>query len=299
MTINDAADAETVVILRRVIAFVIVTFGVSLAVWLPIIASHRGWIGIEIPASLAPLGIFGPAIAAILLRLATNGRVGLRSFWVDAVRWRFGSRWWVATLLAPPAIIGGMYTTYLLLGGDVLTASTAVILREAGPLAVIIVPLLILVTVVLAFGEEAGWRGYLLPLLQTRLSALSASLVVGVVWFLWHIPLMYLPGQEAGAEAEAFPIALWGATIILTSILYTWLYNNTNGSVLAVTLLHAGLNIWGRLVALHPAETGEVLSAYVLTAGWGIVAIGLVILFGGRTLTRTGYLPTLSVGKTG
>lgn len=100
---------------------------------------------------------------------------------------------------------------------------------------------MILVTIVLAFGEEAGWRGYLLPLLQSRLSALSASLVVGVVWFLWHIPLLYLPGQDTGGEA--FPIVLFGATVTLSSILYTWLYNNTRGSVLAVTLLHTGLNI--------------------------------------------------------
>lgn len=290
---NDAPKAEPVVMFRRATTFVILTFGVSLAVWLPIIASHRGWIGVDIPAGLATLGVFGPAIAAILLRFATAGRSGLRSFWGAASRWRIGRRWWVVTLLVPPVFIGGVYAAYLLFGGDIRTSTTFAMLRDAGPFAVIIVPVMVLVTVVLAFGEEAGWRGYLLPLLQSRLSALSASLVVGAVWFLWHIPLLYLPGQQTGGEA--FPIVLFGTTVILSSVLYTWLYNNTRGSVLAVTLLHAGLNIWGPLVALHPAETGEALSAYLLTAGWVIVAVSLVIVFGGKLFTRTEHLPTHSV----
>lgn len=80
------------------------------------------------------------------------------------------------------------------------------------------------------------------------------------MWFLWHIPLLYLPGQQTGCEA--FPVVLFAATVILSSVLYTWLYNNTRGSILSVILLHAGLSIWGPLVALHPAETGDVLSVY-------------------------------------
>ena len=289
---ESSTEAEIDVLFRRAIAFVTLAFGVSLAVWLPIIASHRGWIGIELPAGLATLGIFGPAIAAILLRFATAGRSGLRSFWADAIRWRIGRRWWAATLLFPPVFVGGAYAVYLLLGGTSRTSTTVAMLQDAGTLAAIIVPVMVLVTIVLAFGEEAGWRGYLLPLLQSRSSALSASLIVGVAWFLWHLPLMYLPGQQVGSEA--FPIPLFGATVFLSSILYTWLYNNTRGSVLAVTLLHAGLNIWGPIVALHPAETGEILSAYVLTAGWGLVAVSLVMLFGRGLFTRIGQLPTQS-----
>lgn len=287
-----STEAESEVLFRRATAFVLLAFGVSLAVWLPIIASHRGWMGIEIPAGLATLGIFGPAIAALLLRVATAGRSGLRSFWGAASRWRIGRRWWVVTLLFPPGFIGGVYAVYLFFGGDIQTATTVAMLQEAGPLAVIIVPVMVVVTIVLAFGEEAEWRGYLLPVLQSRLSALSASLVVGVVWFLWHIPLRYLPGQQTGGEA--FPIVLFGATVILSSILYTWLYNTTRGSVLAVTLLHTGLNIWGPLVALHPAETGDVLSAYILTAGWVLVAVSLVVVSGRKLFTQTEHLPTHS-----
>lgn len=188
---NNSPKAEPVVMYRRATAFVIVTFGFSLTVWLPVIASYRGWISVEIPVGLATLGIFAPAIAAILLRFATAGRSGLRSFWTAVSRWRIGRRWWVVTLLVPPVFIGGVYAAYLLFRGDIQMSTTFAMLRDAGTLAIIIVPVMVLVTIVLSFGEEAGWRGYLLPLLQSRLSALSASFVVGVVWFLWHIPLLY------------------------------------------------------------------------------------------------------------
>lgn len=290
----ERPDSARSTVAGRALAFLALAFGVSVAVWLPVVASARGWIGVEVPAGLAAVGIFGPAIAAIALRLVDDGRAGLRAIRESATRWRFGPRWWAATVLAPPAIVGGIYVAYLLVGGDVGTASTVTTIRDMGAAAAVAVPLLILVTVALAYGEELGWRGYLLPLLQTRLSALAASLVVGVAWFLWHVPLLYLPGYEAGGEA--YPIALWAATVVLTSIVYTWLYNGTGGSVLAVSLFHAGMNVWGPLVALHPAETGDVRSAYVLAAGWGLVAIALVLVYGGETLSRSGHRPGLAVG---
>lgn len=269
-------------VIRRAVEFVLLTFTISFGIWIPIIASHRGWIGLSIPASLAPLGIFGPVVAALILTLSTEGYEGLREIKAKTTRWRYGRRWWAATLFIPPILIGGMYGAYLLLGGVSQRSAMMQMLQDAGASAAIVVPVLVLVTILLSFGEEAGWRGYLLPVLQTRLNALAASLVLGVVWFLWHIPLAYLPGQAEGQ----FPLLLWGTTITLTSVLYTWLYNNTRGSLLSVTLLHAGLNVWGPLVALHPDETGDPLSAYIMVGGYGIVAIILILAFGGATLVN-------------
>ena len=277
-------------VVRRAAEFVLLTFAISFGVWIPIIASQRGWIDVSIPASLAPLGIFGPAVAALILTLSTEGYEGLREIKADATRWRYGRRWWAATLFIPPALIGGMYGAYVLLGGVSQRSAMVQMLQDAGPSVAIVVPVLVLVTILLSFGEEAGWRGYLLPVLQTRLNALAASLVLGVVWFLWHIPLVYLPGQVEGQ----FPLLLWGTTITLTSVLYTWLYNNTRGSLLSVTLLHAGLNVWGPLVALHPDETGDPLSAYVMVGGYGIVAIILILTFGGATLVNLKSTPSKS-----
>jgi len=109
-------------------------------------------------------------------------------------------------------------------------------LSEAG---VAFVPL-VLVTVVLSAGEEIGWRGHLLPLLEARLSALTASLVLGVIWAVWHVPVF------CGAEIEGWAFSLRLLSIPAGAVMYTWLFSSTGGSVLAVTLLHAGTNPWGR-----------------------------------------------------
>jgi membrane protease YdiL (CAAX protease family) len=258
------------------------TFLLSLGVYLPIVASARGWIPITIPSAFAALGVFGPAVAALLLLVRERRRDGVRILFRDATARRFGARWWLAALALPPALLGTMYVGYRLIGGTHHTTSTVGALFEAGSGALVAVPALVLVTFALAYGEEAGWRGYLLPRLQARWSALTATLLVGVVWFLWHVPLLFLPGDRNGA----MPLPLLAAFVLASAVLYTWLYNNTGGSVLAVTLLHGGLNVWGQFVAVHPAETGDPLSGVVMVVVVTFVAVVLVSVYGPRTLAR-------------
>jgi membrane protease YdiL (CAAX protease family) len=267
---------------RQAITFVGLTFAVSLAVYLPIIASAQGWIPVGVPSELSALGVFGPAVAAVLLLVREQGRDGLQTLVQDATARRFGRRWWVMVLALPPALLGAMYVGYRLLGGAHNTTATVTAFSEAGVGALIAVPVTVLVVVSLAYGEEAGWRGYLLPRLQERWSALTATLLIGIVWFLWHVPLLFLPGDQNGA----MPIPLLAAFILASAVLYTWLYNNTGGSVLAVTLLHGGFNVWGQFIAVHPAETGDPLSGAVMVGVVTVVAVVLVAVYGARTLAR-------------
>jgi membrane protease YdiL (CAAX protease family) len=162
------------------------------------------------------------------------------------------------------------------------TGATVTAFSEAVVGALIAVPVTVLVVVALAYGEEAGWRGYLPPRLQERWSALTATLLIGIVWFLWHVPLLFLPGDQNGA----MPSPLLAAFILASAVLYTWLYNNTGGSVLAVTLLHGGFNVWGQFIAVHPTETGDPLSGAVMVGVVIIVAVVLVAVYGARTLPR-------------
>jgi hypothetical protein len=266
---------------RQAIAFVGLTFAISLAFYLPVIASDRGWIPVAVPSVLSNLGVFGPAVAALLLLVRERGRAGLAKFVRDATARDFGARWWVATLALPPALLGAMYAGYRLLGGPHNTTATVDMLAAAGTEAFFIVPIMALVIVAFAYGEEAGWRGYLLPRLEARWGALTASLLLGVVWFLWHVPLLFLPGDRNGA----MPLALMATFILASSVMYTWLFNSTGGSVLAVTLLHGGLNVWNRFIAVHPFNTGDPLSGAVMVGVVTIVAVVLVAHYGGRTLT--------------
>ncbi len=128
--------------------------------------------------------------------------------------------------------------------------------------------------------EEIGWRGFALPRLQARYNALTASLVLGLLWSLWHLPL-YLSADNFLAEV---PFYDFFPEFVFVSIIYTWIYNNANGSLLFVTLFH----VIGNVVALLLLEAGLSLVSY-LTAHLVIIliiAVALVVVFGPENLTN-------------
>jgi membrane protease YdiL (CAAX protease family) len=91
-------------------------------------------------------------------------------------------------------------------------------------------------------GEEPGWRGFALPRLQAVLSPLLASVVVGISWAAWHLPL-----QLRGAYEESMSLGVWGvvtrfASQVAVSVIFTWIFNRSGGSLLVVVILHTSLN---------------------------------------------------------
>ena len=96
--------------------------------------------------------------------------------------------------------------------------------------------------------EEIGWRGYLLDRLQVRYSALGASVLVGLAWFAWHGPLFFMAGYYARAGGAPDPFQ-FGVAILLGAVLYTWIHNHTERSVLAAILFHFAGNVSGELLS--------------------------------------------------
>ena len=269
------ADAEQP--LRAAAAFVALTYLIAAAVYLPLLAADLGWIGTAVPGGLQVVAIASPALATLVLRLRADGVAGLRSV-LDGLRaWRFGRAWWAVTLGLPLVLVAGYAGAYVGLGYDFVPEPVR-LASEAGPAIVAVV----VVMIVLAAGEEIGWRGHLLPLLQSRTTALRASLVLGGCWAVWHLPVFYAAGIEGWAVLLRF-VSLFGG-----AVMYTWLFNNTGGSVLAVTLLHAGTNAWGPLLAPTPAPTPA--AAVFMATNVGL-AIALVVGFGGATLAGRRRLP--------
>jgi len=143
--------------------------------------------------------------------------------------------------------------------------------------------------------EDLGWRGFLLPLLQDRYSAFVSSLLVGVAWAGWHLPLFLNPTTTHGGWPLSQQL-IWIVSILAGSILWTWMYNSTGGSVLAVAVFHAGVNGMG---VFHPADTAAMAPGGVpdpwltllseVTGALPLVAIALllVIAYGpGRLANR-------------
>ena len=265
-----------------VVAFFTLAYLISWAVWIPFVV-------FDVPRSTPTLvlfiaGGFGPAVGAAIATWAVGD--DLRAWARQLLVWRVGIRFWGVALLLPAAIMviaGGAGIAFL--GADV----TPPTLEQAT-----VYPLT-MVFVFLAGGgnEEPGWRGFALPRLQSRYSALQASLIIGVGWAVWHLPLFALPwSSQAGLS-----LPLWTAAILAQSVVFTWLYNSTGGSVLLVVVLHASVN--NSTIFYLAGGTGAVSS----TTGYGLytavlvlVPLALVVVHGTERLAR-GAVPRGAPGE--
>ncbi|WP_256295964.1 CPBP family intramembrane glutamic endopeptidase [Haloarchaeobius salinus] len=190
---------------------------------------------------LIGFGGFGPPVGAAVVIWASGG--SLRKWVSQMFKWRIGARWWLLAFGLPFVVLALGSGLFVLLGGPVDLSSVE------SPLIYLFV---------LAWGtvwgggqEDLGWRGFMLPVLQEKYSALVSSLLVGVTWAGWHLPLFL----NATTTHGGWPLSqqlLWLVSILAGSVLWTWMYNSTGGSVLAVAVFHAGINGMG---LYHPADT--------------------------------------------
>jgi len=102
-------------------------------------------------------------------------------------------------------------------------------------------------------GEEFGWRGLALPSLEARFSPLWASLILGVIWAVWHLPLFFI----SGSAQSSLPFGLYALLTIPLTILITWVYHGSGNSLLLVMLFHAAVNTWSGPLMISPEAAGS------------------------------------------
>jgi uncharacterized protein len=214
-----------------------------------------------------------PSVVAIVLTAMVFFWGALRKLLGRLLIWRVSPLWYLFVILGPVVLVAGVLPLNALPGGPALSLGMP-LLGVAIFLAYSIFP-------GSALGEEIGWRGYVLPRLQTRMSALSASLILAPIWALWHLPL-WLQGKSfqtptlfAGFVVSAFAL----------SILLTWVYNSTGGSLLLVVLLHATVNL-PQTLAID--ELGGEATVPILLY-WGLMvaaAMLVVVVAGPKHLSR-------------
>lgn len=171
------------------------------------------------------VGGFVPSLLAIFLTWSKEGLAGLLTLGRRIIQFKLGWHWYVLTILIVIAGTAGHLAINKLLGNSI---NWSLFVKQLGSF----LPLLFLGPL----SEEIGWRGYALERLQSRWNALTSSLIVGLVWALWHLPLFMMEGtsfHESGDPFIGFLIKLMAC-----SILYTWLYNNTKQSLWSAILLH-------------------------------------------------------------
>jgi uncharacterized protein len=266
-----SARTQSLVLWHPLISFFVLTYAGAWLLWAPL-AIFRDHVPGPLAFVLLMLGSLVPSTVGVLFVALLRGRSGVRTLLGRLLRARIGLRWYLAVVaLAVPALFAVWVST--LLGGPTPVVATTI--------AAVVMSFLFSIFPGSAVGEELGWRGFALPRLQIRHSALAASLIVGAAWGIYHFPL-FLLGSPIRPLALFLPFAIG---CVIMSIFYTWMYNGTGGSLLIVVLLHAATNL-PLTVVYAPLGERVVPVFWLLDAMLALTAAVLIACTGAATLSR-------------
>ncbi|MFC5136530.1 MULTISPECIES: CPBP family intramembrane glutamic endopeptidase [Haloferacaceae] len=210
------------------------TYAITWGFWVSAIALDVSF-DTAIGTVLLLVGLAGPAVAGIALVYLVYGERGRVDFWnrVKQVR-RVGVRWFLVILAVPVGVTIVAAIADILLGGPGVEFGEAV---TGFPLPTL--PTLFISTLPPLL-EELGWRGYALDRLQMDWSALNASLLLGVVWAAWHLPLFFIRGSFHYEVVGFLTVGFWlfNIGVVALSVIFTWVYNHTARSIIGIILLH-------------------------------------------------------------
>ena len=248
----------------------------------PIDLANSGIVPIQFPFIVYLFLGWGFIFASVIMTGLTLGKDGVVALLKRYVQWRVGWQWYLAAfLLAPSLIVLAVYINAALVGvsPDFSTVMAHKIFGKSAYLPLFILPFFLVDLI--SNGEEIGWRGYVLPHLQARYSALTSTLILGVIWGFWHLP-KYL------SHWNTVSFAWFIAHTMAYAVILTWLYNNTKGSLLLVAISHASANTAGVFMPMANTVSSENMSAYIIfTLLEVIAAVIIIIVTGVERLSRT------------
>lgn len=245
--------------------------------WLPQALTSRGLTSIQAPGFLTILAGYGPALAAIIVASLAYGRQGLRELLGRLLRWQVGIHLYLIALFLPVLVIILAVTINNLTGGaspDFSTASFPFGPAETPLWQKVLILFLIFILGFDGLGEELGWRGFALPNLLERYSPLLSSLILGALWAVWHFPY----ALTEGTFLSDVPLHWFFINLLALSIIYTWIFINTNGSLLLPLLFHAAGNTTSNLLPILPPAAPDLRIYYFTIAINCVIAIMVMFL---------------------
>jgi len=222
--------------------------------------------GVPTSGGMNPLGVL---LAGLIMSWVCGGRAGMKTFLGRIVRVRVAPRWYLVAALLPLGVVGAAAALNLLFGAR-FSPDARVDWGAIG--GGFLVQFLFV-----ALGEEPGWRGFALVELQKRLTAIPATLLLGTIWALWHLPLM-----GTAVPWNVVPAFIIG--VLTASFTLSWIFNSTDGAVLPCMLLHATVNSIG-IGAIFPLFSGASLDRlwWLDTLIW-VIAAALIVWRSGSAL---------------
>ncbi len=240
--------------------YFLLTFLVSWTFFIPVVLLSTGlWSDAPEINVLQPilvfLGVVSPALVALLLLYWNGDKEQIQKIFNKVVYWKVGIRWYLFAA-------GYIVFIKLLVAGlhRMLTGLWPVF----GPEPWYLMAGAVFISTWIQAGEEIGWRGYALPRLTEKLGLPLATLILGMIWAVWHLPLFFVPG--ASTYGQSFLLYTFQVTAL--SVALGWLYWRSGGSLLLTMLMHAAVNNTKDIV---PSAVNETIKPYFLNAsmvGW-------------------------------
>ena len=256
--------------------FFLLTFAYSWIIWIP---SVLDGIGIELPFSMTGysivsvlIGAFAPMMAAITLVARESGWKGTKAFLGQALDFRFKPVYLVIALALPVLIHAIAHYLALAVGLDV--AKTLFPTEISVAPIVLAIPYFILMLVIGGGQEEFGWRGYAQEPLQEKIGVIPASLVIGVIWGIWHLPLWFMK-DDLHSSYSFLAFVMMTMSI---SIIYAWLYNSSGKKLVVALFFHAMNNTVAPLIPFLHGIEGKPESAYWIYAAVNVI-FGIIFAY--------------------
>ena len=244
--------------------------------------SNSGVLPFKVPFFVAITLGWGFIFLSLLMTWLTLGKGEMVKLFKRYFIWRVDWKWWMVAFLLLPALrfASVLLTSWLTrVPADFSHPMIRDVVPLDAPLLALILPWMLFE--ILTNGEEMGWRGYVLPRLQAKYNALVSSLIVGVIWSVWHLPKFFGSGLSGERSFVWFTVAH-----LALAVLYTWLYNNTRGSLLLVVLFHATENTAGVFLPVQFAVPGGILENLTIVL-YVVAAVTVAWVAGPTRLSQT------------
>ncbi|MFL7794852.1 MAG: lysostaphin resistance A-like protein [Anaerolineae bacterium] len=273
---------------KPILSFFVLAYVISWAIWAPLVVYYyQSPFPVSLTETPVPLillaflGFFGPTFSALIVAGLEGGSGGVKKLLSGWRRWRVGVRWYLV-ILASQIVIQLAATGLYIILFDVRPTITWSAWYGVFPM------FLQAALIGGAIAEETGWRGYALPRLMQTKSALTSSVIVGLVWGVWHFPISLIPGANFPVPLTPVLFVVFLFNVIFISIVMTWLFSNTKGSIFICYLYHALLNtaLFGVVFHFADVESAWWVKTYLGTALRGLFALSLVVFFGPIRLSR-------------
>lgn len=248
---------------HQIIIFFTLTFIISWSPW------YTGGVGFKAA---------GPSYAGLIVVLLVSGWEGIKEMLGRLVKWRVGYRWWVVAFFGPLLVVLTAIGLHILAGGEAPSFQV----WKVEPLMIPVLMLILISPIGGAGGEEPfGWRGYAQPMLQEKLgkwAPIITSFIIGIVWAVWHLPEFYNPAstQYALGWSGFVPLIIMEIT---NSIIMTWLFNKTGGSVLVAGVIwHLAVDTFSTTLLTGFTVTGMLAGDVMPAVDLGLITMLAVVM---------------------